>query len=121
MKSLGLAVVEKLNSLLAVEPECAKLTLNQVLQADKVLEAQKAKYRSSINVLRPRMEKDQRQKYTVTIETVPGFGQFFATCIQKKGEPIYVLPDIDRINRYNNQSHCIERHKLRPLCYCKVQ
>lgn len=121
VNNLGLAVTDKLNALLSEESGCAKLTLNKVLQADHVSESQKAFYRSSINVVRPRAENDLRQKYTVVIETVPGNGHFLATCIQRKGEPLEVLPDIDRVNRYNNQSYCIDKHKLRPLCYCKVQ
>lgn len=119
VEKMGRAVVQKINDLLSVEPQCAGLTLRKVIRADHVTEAQKAAY--SINVIRPKFQKDLRQKYTVVVEAHPGGGHFYATCILKDRRHIEVLEDIDRLNKYNNQSHCTDRHKLRHLCYCVVQ
>lgn len=116
---MGKAVVRKLNDLLAVEPKCSGLTLGKVIRADYVSEAQRATY--SINVIRPKLQKDLRQKYTVVVEAQPSGGHFYATCILRDGSHIEVLEDIDRLNKYGNQSHCTSRHKLRHLCYCLDQ
>lgn len=107
---------------MSVAPQCSKLKLNNVISADMVSEAQKAVYtKNSINVIRPKLQRDLRQKYLVVIETVPGEGQFFATCVVKEGQPVEVLDEIDRVNRYNNQSHCVDDRRLRTMCYCKQQ
>ena len=116
VRDMAVAVVNKLNDLLSVEPQCAGLQLTRVIRAEQVSEAQKASY--SINVIRPRLQEDLRQKYTVVIETKPGGGHFYATCILRESRRIDVLEDIDRLNKYSNQSHCINRHRLRHLCYC---
>jgi len=29
-----------------------------------------------------------------------------------------VIGEVDRINKYGNQSHCIDQRLLKPFCYC---
>jgi len=108
--------------MLAVTPDCVQLRLAKILQADEMSDAKKVSYtRTSINVLRPRLQNDVRQKYAITIETSPSGAQFLATCIWREDKRIEILNEIDRVNRYNNQSHCVDDINLRPLCYCKQQ
>jgi hypothetical protein len=56
--------------------------------------------------------------YKLIIETVPGNGKFYATSKMDSNGNRYILDDIERVNRYNNQSACISDDFLRPVCYC---
>lgn len=122
VKEMGHAIVKKINTMLLPKPDCVQLTLNKIVHAEAVSDAQKATYtHQSINIIRPKLQSDSREKYVVVIETSPSGAQFLATCIRKHGQPVEVLDEIDRINRYNNQSYCVSETVLRPLCYCKNQ
>ncbi|KAL4236570.1 hypothetical protein ACF0H5_004955 [Mactra antiquata] len=114
-------VVRKVNHLLSGKPACAILSLNKLLSIQKINEASLTEIRPDARrVIHPRPQVDTREKYTIIVETEPGGGQFYATVI-KDGPWIHVLDELDRVNRYNNQSYCVTEHKLKPLCYCKVQ
>ncbi|KAL4239990.1 hypothetical protein ACF0H5_000786 [Mactra antiquata] len=112
------AVVEKINNFVSVKSSCSKLTLNKVISVNQISEGSLKE--KSPHVIRPRQQVDTRDKFSLTVETLPGGGQFYATVI-KEGRTISVLEDIDRVNRYKNQSYCVSEHRLRPLCYCKIQ
>lgn len=122
VQELGRAIVKKINSMLLPKTDCAQLTLDKIIQAEMVSDAQTATYtHKSINVIRPKLQSDTREKYVIVVETSPSGGQFLATCIRRKGQPTEVLDEIDRVNRYNNQSYCVSETNLRPLCFCKKQ
>lgn len=112
------AVVAKINQLLSGKSVCAILKLKSVVSVQQISEGSFQEV--SPHLIRPKLQIDTRDKYTITIETIPGGGHFYATVV-KEGSVMSVLDDIDRVNRYNNQSYCVKEHKLRPLCYCKVQ
>lgn len=120
---MGEVIVMKINSYYKHESQCAELKLNRVLDVQEAtVGGREDKQQTSRLVIRPKVQLDTMHKYTVAIETVPGKGHFYATCIVKNdGAAIDVLDNIDRINRYNNQSHCVKERPLKLYCYCKDQ
>ncbi|XP_063420600.1 uncharacterized protein LOC134705813 [Mytilus trossulus] len=60
--------------------------------------------------------------YQITVQTTPGDAVFEVTLrFDQKGKTYDLVGDFSRINKYGNQSHCIEQHHLKKLCYCKIQ
>ena len=63
--------------------------------------------------------------YQVRITTSPNFAKYEATIKYKLQTNVVVIDneDIDRINMYGNQPHCVSETlpQLAPYCYCKVQ
>ncbi|KAK2186220.1 hypothetical protein NP493_210g03014 [Ridgeia piscesae] len=58
-------------------------------------------------------------RYLLTLRTTPGGGLFEATVHHVVGEDSYeIMDEISRINRYGNQSHCIEYHRHKKFCHC---
>ena len=58
-------------------------------------------------------------RYLLTLRTTPGGGLFEATVHHVIGEDSYeIMDEISRINRYGNQSHCIEYHRHKKFCHC---
>ena len=121
IKRMGIEIVDKINTLYADKPQCTVLKLNKVLDIQEAIVGGRTdkQARSSL-VIRPRVQLDQSHKYTVAIETVPGEAHFYATCIVTNGY-IQVLDNIDRLNRYNNQSQCVKERPLKLYCFCKDQ
>lgn len=118
-RKLAQAAVRELNSLVSVDNNCAQLTLNSVIDVQEVINSRTESSKRSKYVIRSKIYVDNIKKYTVIIRTDPGGGEFLATCkVRSKGN-IEVLKDIDRINIYGNQSHCVTESNLKPLCYCK--
>ena len=57
--------------------------------------------------------------YMITFRTRPGDALFEATVVFTTATSTYsVAPDISRINKYGNQSHCISEPVARKYCYC---
>ena len=60
--------------------------------------------------------------YQITLQTKPGDAVFEGTLRYDENEKtLDLVGDINRINKYGSQSHCVEGHHLRTLCYCKKQ
>ncbi|VDI26635.1 Hypothetical predicted protein [Mytilus galloprovincialis] len=60
--------------------------------------------------------------YQITVQTKPGDAVFEATIrFDQKKKTYNLVGDFSRINKYGNQSHCIEDNHLKKLCYCKIQ
>ena len=58
-------------------------------------------------------------RYLLTLRTTPGDGLFEATVHHVVGENVYeIMGEISRINRYGNQSHCIDYHGHKKFCHC---
>uniref|UniRef100_V5GWQ5 Sulfatase n=1 Tax=Ixodes ricinus TaxID=34613 RepID=V5GWQ5_IXORI len=60
------------------------------------------------------------RRLRVTVEVYPSGAMFDGTLLVSGDMGIRVLEDISRINRYGNQSACIEHEILRRYCYCAL-
>lgn len=60
------------------------------------------------------------RRLRVTVEVDPSAAMFDGTLLVYGDMDIRVLEDISRINRYGNQSACIEHEILRKYCYCAL-
>ncbi|VDI08852.1 Hypothetical predicted protein [Mytilus galloprovincialis] len=60
--------------------------------------------------------------YQITIQTKPGDAIIEGTIrFDDKRKTYDLVGDVSRINKYGDQSHCIEQNHLKKLCYCKIQ
>lgn len=94
--------LQKLNSDLKVLKECAQLRLKEVSSA-----------RESVH--------GANRDYLISFEVHPSNGQMEATvrCNDPECEDeLQVIGEISRINRYGDQSNCINDAYLRKYCYC---
>lgn len=121
---LGNYIRDEINRRLQIlKDKCSTLALKQIKNATFVsLPLQRTKVGEIFTlrnlILRP--ETAPKQRYIVTIETVPGGGLFEATIdFHPSSEHMEVIGNIDRINNYGNQSSCIFHRSLRLYCYCK--
>jgi hypothetical protein len=56
--------------------------------------------------------------YLIQVYVKPG-EVFFESTVQRNGDKNFeVIEDISRINRYENQSHCIHNSFLEKYCFC---
>ena len=97
---------EKLNS--SASDNCMKLKLVRILSAQIQ------------HVPRDHMRWANSVRYVVRIETVPGPGIFQATADRYNATAINVIGDVNRMNAYGNQSHCVEDKILKLYCYCRT-
>lgn len=58
------------------------------------------------------------KKFLSVFETVPGHALFEATVSTNEKGSYDVIGRVNRVNRYGNQSWCIEDKFAKPLCYC---
>ncbi|XP_060590624.1 uncharacterized protein LOC132745678 [Ruditapes philippinarum] len=120
IKQIAQDVADKLNQALAGAKGCARLHVAAVLEAHvlvqgkQTVEKRQGLFNKISNVVSGRDYAD----YRIVIQTHPGNAKFFATSKIAADGKRYVLDNIERINRYNNQSYCVSDDKLRPLCYC---
>jgi len=113
VKKSAVILVEFFNSLIKDYGKlCAKFTLGSIknvtsekmLVNDRTGDIRRAKYVTN---------------YQLTVEVTPGGGIFQGIVWHNSHTDKYgVENDIDRINRYGNQSNCIDEVKLKPVCYC---
>ncbi|XP_045187704.2 uncharacterized protein LOC123545446 [Mercenaria mercenaria] len=113
-------VVDKLNQMLSNEKGCAHLRVKNMLEAHVLVQGKQTEQRQQglFNKFSKVVSENDYADYKIVIETLPGNAKFFATSKTDSDGKRYVLDNIERINRYNNQSHCVNDDKLRPLCYC---
>jgi hypothetical protein len=123
------AVVQMLNTRLKRdEGMCESLSLQEVQSALKVIPSDKVlTFQQSLNdVINRRVLYGDRVEafvdYQLTVRTSPGDALFEATVRFVEGTDKYTLVgDVSRINTYGNQSHCVDNHVIKKLCYCKIQ
>lgn len=56
--------------------------------------------------------------YIIAVEADPGRAVFEATVSVRSDESMEILGEINRINRYGNQSYCMTKKEMRPYCFC---
>ena len=116
------ALVSKLNKLLErYSDRCSVLVLKSVVKAsivksnferDKSME-ERFSIRSYI------YSSTQDNKYLLVIETSPGDAKFEATVHYVSDSDVEISGDISGINRYGDQSKCIDEKTLKLYCFCK--
>lgn len=109
--------------LMILGEKCSKLSLSRVKRASKIhlpLERVRQQDKKTLRNYLYEDESATKERYTVTIETIPGKAIFEATVeLFIENQKMLVIGDIDRINRYGNQSSCTNHRTLRAFCYCK--
>ncbi|XP_063445326.1 uncharacterized protein LOC134725442 isoform X1 [Mytilus trossulus] len=119
---MAFALVKKINKLLQSHADiCVHLVLSNVIKASKVksnFERDKSmEERFSIRSYIYNNEQDTR--YLLVVETKPGNAKFEATVHYSSDTSMEVSGEISRINKYGNQSECINVKKLKLYCFCK--
>jgi hypothetical protein len=66
-------------------------------------------------IFQPEPEEDT---YLCVFETVPGHAVFEATVRSTSKGSYNVIGRVNRMNKYGNQSYCIQDKFSKPLCYC---
>lgn len=115
-------VVQSINEKLSQFKQCSTLSLHKTKEAQKIetgLENKEEYNRKTLLNLFYKPEMDNKQRYLVLIETLPGHALFEATVSYIDDKTMKVLGDVSRTNRYNNQSDCVSYTHLKPICYCK--
>lgn len=103
-------LVGHINALLTSYPQCAILSLNEIIGA----RMEKAVAHEGIKTTDVGI-----QDYTVTIETVPGRALFEATVRYNHNSLQHsIVGTVSRINMYGNQSACVPHYRLRLYCFC---
>lgn len=92
-------LVQHVNSMLSIHPQCAKLTLHEIHNAIVQI------HHANIN------------DYQVQVTTVPGLAKFEAI-MRKDGGRFKMVSSVNRLNLYGNQSDCVNTARLKLLCYC---
>lgn len=105
-------LVEHVNELLRAYPQCASLKLVRVEQASLATYGGDV-YRTGVKTL---------SDYTVRLVTEPGGALLDATvrcttCRPRDG--FQLTANVDRLNRYDNQSHCVQDMILKLYCFCR--
>jgi hypothetical protein len=100
--------------------KCSRLHLLNIIDTFRVksnLRRRKDQELFSIRhlIFQPEPEEDT---YLCVFETVPGHAVFEAT-VRSSNKGLYdVVGRVNRMNKYGNQSFCIEDKFSKPLCYC---
>ncbi|XP_023241503.1 uncharacterized protein LOC111639791 [Centruroides sculpturatus] len=105
-------LVNHLNRLLeVVRPFCAQLSLRKLLQAAVIL---------------PRKHIVQKEGYELKMRILVSLAPSDAVVealMQKTAwsKEFRVVGDVSRLNKYGNQSSCIQHREMRKFCYCKSE
>ncbi|XP_068217947.1 uncharacterized protein [Palaemon carinicauda] len=101
--------VKDINESLKNFPACVQLSLDQVLNG---------RVGTARNATTPKKLESVAKTFLVTFTTKPGGAVMESTL--KYHEGIFELTsDVSRLNKYGNQSHCINDQIVRKYCYCK--
>ncbi|XP_059484649.1 uncharacterized protein LOC132202032 [Neocloeon triangulifer] len=93
-----------------LKSKCAPLTLDKVVSAQKLLPAQGvAHYRDFV------------VHFRVTIRALPSGALLEGTLRQDAWSDAVVVGDVNRINRYGNQSTCVTHKLLKLYCFCDAK
>ncbi len=104
-------IVEKFNSLTEDQmEECASFEFDSIHAAYE---------RNLSNTADINFKTLDTKTYLIQVYVKPGKA-FFESTVQQTGDKNFeVIGDISRINRYENQSHCIHNSFLEKYCFCK--
>ncbi|CAN7942821.1 unnamed protein product, partial [Ixodes hexagonus] len=132
----ALALVEKVNQLLVDglrehSKRCAHLRMRRIHDARELTSSAKsgpnmaaassssASSMAATTAIDAASSANRTRRLRVTVEVDPSAAMFDGTLlVHSDMHIIRVLEDISRINRYGNQSACIEHEILRKYCYC---
>lgn len=108
------AIVDKVNELLvqglgAKAKLCSTLVLKKVREAHKVFSSDNTTSSANMN----------RKKLRIIVEVAPSSALLDGMLLVNDSGLVEVMDDISRINRYSNQSACIQHDILRKYCYCQ--
>uniref|UniRef100_A0A0N4ZJB5 Sulfatase domain-containing protein n=1 Tax=Parastrongyloides trichosuri TaxID=131310 RepID=A0A0N4ZJB5_PARTI len=127
---LGDILINHLNTLLFNHLKlCSKLSLKKIHNVEMIIPnnyfVEKPNYFLSFfyhnnNNNNRDNNKKEEIRFRATIETSPGDGIFEGTFKQNNKKSYEVIGDINRINRYGNQSVCVDNQILRKFCYCYI-
>ncbi|VDO25498.1 unnamed protein product [Onchocerca flexuosa] len=95
-------IIDKINDYLKekhVDEICERLYLKEVVSAESITEQPLLK---------------------IVVKASPSEGKYEAQLL-KKDDYFQMITRIMRVNRYGNQSHCVQDEDIRPLCYCRQQ
>ncbi|XP_046384771.1 uncharacterized protein LOC124155075 [Ischnura elegans] len=118
VKEAASILIERVNELLDVYPQCAKRNLTLIKSAIMS---------SPPDELLPEKGKQVLQDLALIVESDPGSALFEATVRlipskeKDKGNTTFdmkVIGTISRINRYGNQSACVDEFHAKLYCYC---
>lgn len=98
-------LVRHLNSLMKEHPECARLTLAEVLEI------------TEMEVGRPGESEVGWREFTVAVRASPGDGVFEAT-LRYDSRQWTLTGTVSRLNLYGDQSRCVHDYQLKLYCYC---
>ena len=115
-RRFGSSVVRHMNPQMKEYPQCAELSLDRV---------------SRLASMRPPSDEGAAWgHFQVALSTLPGGGTFEAhvTVSSRSRDPSDASTDfleselavagITRVNKYGNQSHCVNEYELLEICYC---
>lgn len=100
-------IVDRMNIMIKPYPQCQRLKLNSVYDAN--LGASNSNFQ---NVSHHFVD------VTVRLQTRPGYGEFEATARIHENNNFELTGTISRTNLYGKQSYCIEDYKLKLYCFC---
>lgn len=87
---------------------------------EKIKPYPKCAFLSLQNITKAQFGSINQQFYTIEFDTTPGGAPFQVTVICDNCVQDYqnVTPTIIRLNRYREQSWCVDDHLIQPYCYC---
>lgn len=98
------SAVDNINFQLEGYTQCAKLTLDTVIDAKLVWN--------------PSVKKNTSLDYSLTLRTLPSQAVFEVTMSNLRNDSFEVIGSISRLNLYGDQSSCITDFHLKLYCYC---
>ena len=113
--------VQNQSEILATQNLSLKIVseINALLKNHKTLCAQLSLYKT-VSIYRA-VSLKKLLSYKITIQTLPGKGLFEAPVFHDLLRDEYRVGQILRVNRYGDQSKCIDDYILRNYCFCKEQ
>ncbi|XP_015906419.3 uncharacterized protein [Parasteatoda tepidariorum] len=118
-------VVSTINNMLEVMSNyCSKLQLAEIVRTDLLIPREEVVYNSRSYFgknIKDGKAKGIIQKLRIIVRTIPGDALFESTISLREENQISILGDISRINKYGQQSSCIDDANLRKYCFCSSQ
>ncbi|XP_075992551.1 uncharacterized protein LOC142987578 isoform X1 [Anticarsia gemmatalis] len=99
-------LVNHLNMIVREYPQCAELSLADVLEVTEML------------VGKPRKDEVGWREFMAVVKTSPGDGVFEGT-LRHQDDKWSLAGTISRLNLYGGQSRCVEHYQLKLYCYCQ--